>query len=130
MIQIEHVAMWTEDLEGLAGFYARYFDAGVGPAYHNPSKGFASRFLAFPGGARLELMTMAGLDPVRAAPGAQRMGLTHLAFSVGSEAEVDALTNRLRQDGIPVLDEPRRTGDGYYESVVLDPDGNRVEITA
>jgi lactoylglutathione lyase len=29
-----------------------------------------------------------------------------------------------------VLDGPRRTGDGYYESVVLDPDGNRVEIAA
>ena len=25
--------------------------------------------------------------------------------------------------------EPRTTGDGYYESVVLDPEGNRIEIT-
>ena len=24
--------------------------------------------------------------------------------------------------------EPRRTGDGYYESVIIDPDGNRIEI--
>jgi hypothetical protein len=23
---------------------------------------------------------------------------------------------------------PRRSGDGYYESVVIDPDGNRIEI--
>jgi hypothetical protein len=29
-----------------------------------------------------------------------------------------------------VLDGPRRTGDGYYESVVLDHEGNRVEIAA
>lgn len=130
MIQIEHVAMWTDDIEGLAGFYAAYFGATAGPAYLNPSKGYESRFLAFPGGARLELMKTAVMDPVRSAPGAQRMGLTHLAFSVGSEAEVDALTSRLEQDGSPVLDGPRRTGDGYYESVVLDPDGNRIEITA
>jgi lactoylglutathione lyase len=29
-----------------------------------------------------------------------------------------------------VLDGPRRTGDGYNESVVLDADGNRIEITS
>ena len=57
------------------------------------------------------------------------MGLTHLALAVGSEAAVDALTQRLRADGFAAIDGPRRTGDGYYESVVLDPDGNRVEIT-
>jgi len=27
------------------------------------------------------------------------------------------------------VDGPRHTGDGYFESVVLDPDGNRIEIT-
>jgi lactoylglutathione lyase len=58
------------------------------------------------------------------------MGLTHIAFSVGSEQRVDALTQRLREDGFTILDGPRRTGDGYYESVALDPDGNRIEITA
>ncbi len=57
------------------------------------------------------------------------MGLTHFAVSLGSEQEVNALTERLRSDGHPVLDGPRRTGDGYYESVVLDPEGNRVELT-
>ena len=62
--------------------------------------------------------------------GAERMGLTHLAFGLGSREEVDVLTERLRRDGFAVVDGPRRTGDGCYESVVLDPDGNRVEITA
>jgi lactoylglutathione lyase len=64
------------------------------------------------------------------APGAQRMGLTHFAIALGSELAVDDLTRRLKADGYPVLDGPRRTGDGYYESVALDPDGNRIEITA
>jgi len=70
------------------------------------------------------------VEAVRHAPGAQRMGLTHLAVSVGSESGVDELTHRLRRDGYEALDGPRRTGDGYYERVVLDPDGNRIEITA
>ena len=65
--------------------------------------------------------------PVKGDPATQRMGLTHLAIAVGSEQNVDQLTNRLRRDVHPVLDGPRRTGDGYYESVVLDPDGNRVD---
>jgi lactoylglutathione lyase len=42
---------------------------------------------------------------------------------------VDTLTERLRADGYRVVGEPRTTGDGYYESVVLDLDGNRIEIT-
>ena len=50
--------------------------------------------------------------------------------STSVEAAVDALTRQLRDAGYPVLDVPRRTGDGYYESVVLDPEGNRVEIMA
>jgi lactoylglutathione lyase len=127
---LEHVALWTRDVDGLAAFYRDYFGATVGEPYVNPSKGFRSRFLRFGGSTRLELMSTSTLDTVPAPRGAQRLGLTHLALSVGSEAEVDALTARLRADGYEVVDGPRRTGDGYYESVVLDPDGNRVEIAA
>jgi len=130
MARIEHVALWTEDIERLVAFYSEYFAAKVGAAYVNPAKGFESRFLSFEGGARIELMKTTMLSPAKHARGAQRMGLTHLAVAVGSENIVDTLTNRLRDDGYEVIDGPRRAGDGYYESVVLDPDGNRVEIAA
>jgi len=129
-MRIEHVAFWTEDLERLAGFYERYFGATVGDKYVNAAKGFESRFVSFEAGARLEIMRTTTLKPVEYEAGAQRMGLTHFAVSLGSEKSVDELTERLRNDGHRVLDGPRRTGDGYYESVVLDPDGNRVEIVA
>jgi lactoylglutathione lyase len=128
-MRIEHLALWTDDLTRVRNFYVTYFDAVAGSGYRNPAKGFESVFLSFGDGARLEFMRSTTLSPVVIAAGAQRMGLTHFAMSVGSEARVDALTQRLKDDGYPVLDGPRRTGDGYYESVVLDPDGNRIEIT-
>ena len=128
-MRIEHIAIWTADLARCKHFYTSYFGATAGPAYRNPAKGFESCFLSFADGARLEVMRTTSLPLVELAPGGQRLGLTHLAISVGSERLVDELTQRLRNDGIVVIDGPRRTGDGYYESVVLDPDGNRIEIT-
>jgi lactoylglutathione lyase len=127
-MRIEHVAIWTTDLARCKHFYSSYFGATAGPTYLNPAKGFESCFLSFADGARLEAMTTTALSLVGLSPGAQRLGLTHLAISVGSERLVDQLTQRLRDDGFPVVDGPRRTGDGYYESVIFDPDGNRIEI--
>jgi lactoylglutathione lyase len=129
-MRIDHVALWTNDLERCKQFYVSYFGATAGSGYTNPSKGFESCFLSFTDGARIEAMKTTTIKPIVIEPGAQRMGLTHLAVSLGSEHLVDELTERLKNDGYPVLDGPRRTGDGYYESVVLDPDGNRIEITA
>jgi lactoylglutathione lyase len=128
-MNIEHVALWTQNLEGLKTFYETYFQASAGEKYANPEKQFESYFLAFSSGARLEIMQVPVITGSGGGPDRPLQGYTHLAFSVGSEQAVDALTARLRQDGYRVVDGPRRTGDGYYESVVLDPDGNRVEIT-
>jgi lactoylglutathione lyase len=129
-MRIDHIALWTDDIERCTQFYVSYFGAMAGAPYTNPEKGFESCFLSFANGARIEVMKTTMLHPVALAPGAQRMGLAHLAVSVGSEQSVDELTLRLENDGYPVLDGPRRTGDGYYESVVLDPDGNRIELLA
>ena len=56
-------------------------------------------------------------------------GLTHFAISVGSRERVDELTEAIRSAGYEITGEPRTTGDGYYESVITDPEGNLVEIT-
>jgi lactoylglutathione lyase len=101
----------------------------VGEKYVNPKKGFESYFLSFDSGCRLEIMTMPGINPRDKDVLKQFQGLTHYAISVGSKEKVDSLTEVLRTDGFQIVGEPRTTGDGYYESVVLDPDGNRVEIT-
>lgn len=128
-MHIEHVAIWTRNLEQLRQFYETYFQASSGAKYVNPDKGFESYFLEFHSGARLELMCQSEIPDSRNDPGRQFTGLIHLAFSTGAPEKVDALTDRLGRDGYEIIDGPRCTGDGYYESVVLDPDGNRIEIT-
>jgi lactoylglutathione lyase len=130
LTHIEHVAIWTADLERLRAFYELHFGARSSARYSNPAKQFESYFLSFASGARLELMSRPSVaaPPSPATPAATPSGYAHLAISVGSRARVDELTAQLRGAGVPVLDGPRQTGDGYYESVVLDPDGNRIEI--
>ena len=126
-MRVDHVGLWVRDLDGVAAFYARYFSATAGDVYENPRKGFRSRFLSLGEGARLELMTRTDVtEPAKD----QTLGLAHVAIVVGDAAAVDALAARLRADGHAILDGPRRTGDGYYECVIRDPEGNRVEIAA
>ena len=135
--RIAHVALWTRDverLERLRAFYERHFGARAGALYRSARQpGFASYFLSFASGAQLELMTLPERAPTPTEPPdveAPRRGYAHLALALGSAEAVDALTARLRDDGIRVLSPPRWTGDGYYESVIADPDGNVVELTA
>jgi len=127
---IEHIAIWTKNIRRLTDFYTLYFRGTPGPRYENAAKGFQSYFLSFEQGARLEIMQKDSIPDSRNDPQAQFTGFIHLSFVVGSEVEVDQLTDRLQADGYPVMSAPRRTGDGYYESSVLDPDGNWVEILA
>lgn len=129
---LEHVAIWTRDLEGMKEFYCAYFDGKAGAKYRSKSAAhpnFESYFLTFGDGSRLELMQMPTIPESAYAPGQEALGLTHIAFAVGGTDEVDALAKRAHAEGRPVLLEPHRTGDGYYEAYILDPDGNRVEVT-
>ena len=125
-MKIEHAALWVRDLETMNAFYQEFFGARPGQKYVNKTKGFSSYFLSFGSGARLELMHN---DAVPAGSGKPQTGYAHLAFSVGSKEEVDVFTARLHGAGFTIVSGPRTTGDGYYESCILDPEGNMVEIT-
>lgn len=128
-MHIEHIAIWTNQIEILKDFYLKYFMAKSNDKYYNPTKAFNSYFLTFEKGARLELMQMPNINAASDNVYQQFTGLTHFAVSVGSKEMVDSFTEKLRNDGFEVVSEPRTTGDGYYESVILDPDKNRIEIT-
>ncbi len=126
-MRIEHLAIWAKNIESLRLFYEQYFNCKSGERYFNPTKNFQSYFLSFENGCRLELMQRPEIPDSQ--NNGEAIGITHFAVATGSEAGVNALTDRLRSDGHRVVGEPRWTGDGYYESVVLDPEGNRIEIT-
>ena len=134
-MKIEHIAIWVKDIDKVCEFYRKYFGGVVHPIYHNPAKQFTSRFVTFESGARLEVMHRpdidadVGTEAMFHVEHSEHLGYAHLSFSVGSKGEVERLTRQMSDDGIRVIGEPRTTGDGYYESVVLDPEGNRVEIT-
>lgn len=126
-MKIEHIALYTNRLEAMKQFYSEFFNGQANQKYVNPDKGFASYFISFDSGARLELMEKQGLASSEAER--LRTGFIHLAFAVGSKERVNELTETLRFAGFEVVSEPRTTGDGYYESCIADPDGNLVEIT-
>jgi len=128
-MKIEHVAIWVDDIELLRQFYMKYFEVTCGEKYVNPKRNYTSYFLSFgESKSRIELMNIPDL-PAPMNRG-QMKGLAHIAISVGGKEVVDTLTEKLRKDGYTIAGEPRTSGDGYYESAVLDPEGNYVEIVA
>ena len=126
-MKIEHAALYAADLEAEKDFFTTWFGAAAGALYHNKATGFRSYFLSFDDGARLEIMNHP--DMRTDGKSLRRTGFIHLAFSVGSRENVDTLTAALKSAGYEVISGPRTTGDGYYESCVLDPEKNQIEIT-
>lgn len=127
MVRIEHIAMYVNDLEKARDFFVKYLGGKSNDGYHNVKTDFCSYFITFDGGARLELMNKPEMVDVEKS--LNRTGLIHIAFSVGSKARVDELTQTLNADGYQVVTGPRTTGDGYYESCIVAIEGNQIEIT-
>ncbi|WP_426238567.1 VOC family protein [Pararhizobium sp. DWP1-1-3] len=127
-MRIAHVALWTPDLDRLCRFWADIFGATVGDLYESARRpGFSSRFLYLKDGPSIELMQgpwISGQDEQT-----ERRGYAHLALSLGSREAVDALATKAAALSI-LLSPARMTGDGFYEAVLSDPDGNPIEITA
>ncbi len=125
---IDHVAMYVNDLEKTKEFFEKFFNANSNEMYHNKNTGLKTYFLSFENGARLEIMTRPNMK--ESEKELIQTGLIHLAFKVGSKEKVDILTEKLAQAGYKVLSGPRTTGDGYYESCILGPENNQIEIVA
>lgn len=126
-MKIEHLAMYVNDLEKTKEFFIKFFGAEANDMYHNPKTGLKTYFLSFDGEARLEIMSRPEMTDNEKL--INQTGYIHLAFKTGSREKVDSLTLELKEAGYKVLSGPRITGDGYYESCILGPENNQIEIT-
>ncbi len=126
-MKIEHIAMYVNDLERAKDFFTHYFHAAAGEKYHNQTTGLQSYFLSFQGECRLEIMSRPEMEDM--GKPLTHTGYVHIALSVGTKEIVDSLTERLRKDGYRIISNPRTTGDGYYESCIIDFEDNQIEIT-
>lgn len=122
---INHVAILVKDIEVMKEFYIKYFNVTCSELYHNKKTQFMSYFLEFESGAKLELTHKKFYSDIAF----DNLGYTHLAITVGTKEDVDQFAEKFIQNGFPLLNGPRTTGDGYYEAVIQDPEGNLIELT-
>lgn len=127
-MKIDHIALYCRDLEGMRQFFIDHFSAVSNEQYHNPRTGLRTYILTLhDGGARLELLQRPDtIDSDRSKP---NIGFVHISFAVGSAQAVDSKTAELSGAGYRVASGPRTTGDGYYESCIIGPEGIQIEIT-
>ncbi len=128
-MHISHIALWTKDLERAKDFWVNNFGAKVNVLYVSKRReSFKSYFIALDSGPKIELMTIK--DLVETKTGREFLvGWNHLAISLGSKELVDEFASKFEKQGL-LISPPRLTGDHYYEAVVMDYDGNHVEITS
>jgi lactoylglutathione lyase len=130
-MKIEHIAIWTNDLEKLKDYYVKFFGGKSNEKYRNPNTLFESYFISFESGCRLEIMTIPNIiEKEKCEKIANNEGITHFAFEVGTKLDVDLKAKELETAGFPILKGPRMTGDGYYEFETVDIDGNKIEVLA
>jgi lactoylglutathione lyase len=128
---IDHVAIWTTQLEMLKSYYVKYLNGRANKKYTNKVTGFESYFISFDSGSRLEIMQKPGIpENLNDRVTKQHLGLIHLSFGVDSMDLVNRKSVELANAGFRILRGPRKTGDGYYEFETLDPDNNRIEVAA
>jgi lactoylglutathione lyase len=125
--QLGQIALATDDVEGLRAFY-RLLGGVASPRCIDRESGLQSCILDFCG-VRLELLERPDHGE-RAAVDGQSSGLVYLSFALGTADAVDELSGVMAAAGYRVFEPPQRTcEEGCYESVVLDPDGNRLKLT-
>jgi lactoylglutathione lyase len=128
---IDHVAIWTTNVERLKDYYVRHFNGRANEKYTNKETHFESYFLTFESGIRIEIMQKPGIpENLNDRLEKQHLGLIHLAFGTETMEHVSEKAKELAKNGFIIIRGPRKTGDGYFEFETADPDNNRVEVAS
>ena len=127
-IKIDHIALYCIDIEAMKPFFIKHFGCQPNDMYHNPRTGLKTYILTFPeGSTRLEIMSHPNVNETSA--GLYKAGYIHISIAVGSREDVVEKTNELSEAGYECISGPRVTGDGYFESSLIGPEGIILEIT-
>jgi lactoylglutathione lyase len=127
-MRIDHLCLNVRDIEKEKVFYCTVFGFKANAKYHNNKTGWENYFLSAPDGStRLELLSHAEMPLQKV--NRQATCIVHFSLALGSRERVDEATKAIAKMGLEILGQPRITGDGYYESSFLDPEGNMVELT-
>jgi lactoylglutathione lyase len=127
LAQLETIALATDNVEGLRDFYLQLGGIASPPSM-DPNTGLHSCVVDFCG-VRLALLERPDCDKAAAGDGGSS-GLAHIGFALGSADAVDELSGVIAAAGYRVLELPHRRCElGCYESVILDPDGNRLKLS-
>ena len=124
-IQLDMIGLTVRDMGAALRFYRR-----LGLAVPEGAEKEDHVEVITPNGYRVAWDTVAmmkGLYPDWTEPAGQRIGL---AFKCGSPAEVDAIYTDLMAAGCQSRREPWDAFWGQRYAVVLDPDGNGVDLPA
>ena len=125
-MKIAYVSMYVNNLDEMKDFFVKYFKATVNDKYENFQTGYTYCYLKFDEGSRLSLVS--GPNVVDR-PKEIFKGLNRFAIAVNSKEEVQTITDQLANDGYQIVNGFRMNGYGEYESRILDPEGNEIEIT-
>ena len=126
-MKLASVCINTRDIRRTQSMFVKYFDAKEGEIFHDEVMGIDSSFVTFPDGGELLFVSRPGLTDGSAYP--LHSGYCAVTISVGDKSKVREITMNIYKDGYTVVNMPRTTSYGRFESVVLDFDGNFIYIT-
>jgi len=122
-MKLHHIAFWTRNIDSLVEFYIKHFEGEV--LFRHESGDFQSVFIKICSSITIEIMTRTNIND---GIFEERVGYSHFSIEVDSKDQVNKLTDYFIENNIPLGKIKEKYDDGFYESSVLDPDGNIIEI--